>query len=172
MKEARGRLADRVNGEDIKVAASHLRCPKCGEVVLRLEDARRLRADAIAAYRKKVQLLSADEIRAVRERHGLTQAELAKGSAAIAGLTRSASPCRRTCVARRSCRPERSGGGDGTPVRIGERGLSERERVAFASSSLAVSSHARAAFRSPRFDSATLIQQALWARFPASAFDA
>ncbi|MCU0694723.1 MAG: hypothetical protein MUF54_25375, partial [Polyangiaceae bacterium] len=45
MKEARGRLAHPVNGEDMKVAASHLRCSNCGEVVLRLEDARRLRAD-------------------------------------------------------------------------------------------------------------------------------
>jgi len=78
MTEARDRLTYPVNGEDIKVAASHLRCANCHEVVLRLEDARRLRADAIAAYRKKHRLLSADEIRAVRERHGLTQAELAK----------------------------------------------------------------------------------------------
>jgi putative zinc finger/helix-turn-helix YgiT family protein len=78
MTEARDRLTYPVNGEDIKVAASHLRCANCHEVVLRLEDARRLRADAIAAYRKKYRLLSADEIRAVRERHGLTQAQLAK----------------------------------------------------------------------------------------------
>lgn len=78
MKESRARLAYPVNGEDVKIAASHLRCPSCSEVVLRLDDARRLRADAIGAYRKKYRLLSADEIRAVRELHGLTQAELAK----------------------------------------------------------------------------------------------
>lgn len=78
MREARGRLSYPVNGEDMRVRASQLRCPKCAEVMLRLEDARRLRADAIGAYRKKYCLLSADEIRAVRSLHGLTQAELAK----------------------------------------------------------------------------------------------
>ena len=40
--------------------------------------ARRLQEDAIAVYRKKHGLLSADEIRAVRERFGLTQSELAR----------------------------------------------------------------------------------------------
>lgn len=79
MIETRSRLAYPVNGEDIKVpSASHLRCPKCREIVLRLDDARRLSADAIAAYRKRYGLLSADEIRAVRERFGLTQGELAR----------------------------------------------------------------------------------------------
>jgi putative zinc finger/helix-turn-helix YgiT family protein len=78
MGEVRGRLPYPVNGEDVRVVVSHLLCPDCGEVVLRLDDARRLRAAAIAAYRKKHRLLSADEIRAVREHHGLTQAELAK----------------------------------------------------------------------------------------------
>jgi putative zinc finger/helix-turn-helix YgiT family protein len=67
-----------VNGEDIAVpSAAHLRCPKCGEVILRLGDAKRLHEDAIAIYRKKHGLLSADEIRALRERFALTQADLA-----------------------------------------------------------------------------------------------
>lgn len=79
MAEKRGRLRVPVNGEEISVpSAAHLRCPKCGEVVLRLDDARRLGEDAIALYRKKHGLLSADEIRAIRERFRLTQADLAK----------------------------------------------------------------------------------------------
>ena len=56
-------------------AALHLRCPKCHEVVLRYEDARRLSEDAIAIYRRKHGLLSASEMRAIRERFNLTQAE-------------------------------------------------------------------------------------------------
>jgi len=79
MAEARGRLRLPVNGEDVSVpSALHLRCPKCREIVLRLEDARRLNHDAIAIHRKRHGLLSADEIRAVRERFGLTQGELAR----------------------------------------------------------------------------------------------
>jgi HTH-type transcriptional regulator/antitoxin MqsA len=34
--------------------------------------------DAVSLYRRKYGLLSSDEIRALRERNGLTQAELAK----------------------------------------------------------------------------------------------
>ena len=67
-----------VNGEEIAVpGAAHLRCPKCHEVVLRFQDARRLGEDAIAIYRKRHDLLSADQIRALREHFGLTQADLA-----------------------------------------------------------------------------------------------
>src|SRR5208282_192938 len=57
--------------------AVHLSCPKCAEIVLRFQDSKRLHEDAIAIYRKKHGLLSADEIRAIRERFGLTQADLA-----------------------------------------------------------------------------------------------
>lgn len=79
MKEAHGVLRLPVNGEDIPVPhAAHLRCPKCKEIVLRLEDARRLGEDAIGLYRKKHGLLSAAEIRAIRERFDLTQSDLAK----------------------------------------------------------------------------------------------
>jgi putative zinc finger/helix-turn-helix YgiT family protein len=78
MVERRGTLRLPVNGEEVVVpSARHLRCPKCAEVVLRFEDARRLNEDAVAAYRKKHQLLSADEIRALRERFKLKQADLA-----------------------------------------------------------------------------------------------
>lgn len=79
MVEKRGTLRLPVNGEEISVpSAVHLRCPSCGEVVLRFRDSKRLHEDAIAIYRKKHGLLSADEIRAIRERFGLTQADLAR----------------------------------------------------------------------------------------------
>ncbi|HMI94459.1 MAG TPA: type II TA system antitoxin MqsA family protein, partial [Polyangiales bacterium] len=68
-----------MNGESVSVpSATHLRCPKCAEVVLRFQKAKRLQEDAIALYRKKHGLLSADEIRAIREHFELTQAALAK----------------------------------------------------------------------------------------------
>lgn len=77
MVEKRGTLRLPVNGEEISVpSAAHLRCPNCGEVVLRFQDAKRLGEDTIAIYRKKHGLLSADEIRAIRERFNLTQADL------------------------------------------------------------------------------------------------
>jgi len=79
MAERHSTLKLPVNGEEVSVsAACQLRCPKCDEVVLRFADSRRLQEDAIAIYRKKYGLLSADEIRAIRERFGLTQSQLAK----------------------------------------------------------------------------------------------
>lgn len=79
MLEKRGTLRLPVNGEEIAVpSAAHLRCPKCGEVVLRFQDSKRLGEDAIAVYRKKHGLLSADQIRAIRERFSLTQADLTR----------------------------------------------------------------------------------------------
>lgn len=79
MKEKKGRLKLPVNGQEITVTeATHLSCPKCHEVVLRFDDARRLRQRALEIYRGKYGLLSADEIRSIRERFGLTQAELAR----------------------------------------------------------------------------------------------
>lgn len=78
MVEKRGALRLPINGEEILVpAVAHLKCPKCGEIVLRFQDSRRLHEDAIAIYRKKHGLLSADEIRVIRERFGLTQSHLA-----------------------------------------------------------------------------------------------
>lgn len=44
--------------------------------MLRFQDSKRLGEDAIAIYRKKHGLLSAEEIRAIRERFDLTQADL------------------------------------------------------------------------------------------------
>jgi putative zinc finger/helix-turn-helix YgiT family protein len=79
MAERRSILRVPVNGEEVSVpSALHLRCPKCDEVVLPSSAARRLQEDAIAVYRKKHGLLSADEIRAIREQFGLTQRELAR----------------------------------------------------------------------------------------------
>jgi putative zinc finger/helix-turn-helix YgiT family protein len=78
MVEKRGTLRLPVNGEEIAVpSAAHFGCPKCGEIVLRYRDSRRLGEDAVTIYRKKHGLLSADEIRALRERFDLTQADLA-----------------------------------------------------------------------------------------------
>jgi putative zinc finger/helix-turn-helix YgiT family protein len=68
-----------VNGEEIAVpSAAHLRCLICGEILLRYQDSKRLGEDAIAIYRRKHGLLSADEIRAIRERFELTQVDLAR----------------------------------------------------------------------------------------------
>jgi putative zinc finger/helix-turn-helix YgiT family protein len=79
MVERRSALKVPVNGAEVSVPSTlHLRCPKCDEVVLRFSDARRLHEDAIAIHRKKHGLLSADEIRAIREHFGLTQSELAR----------------------------------------------------------------------------------------------
>lgn len=79
MTEKRGTLRLPINGDEIAVpSASHLSCPKCGEVVLRFRDARRLSEDAVAIYRERHALLSADEIRLIRERFNLTQADLAR----------------------------------------------------------------------------------------------
>jgi putative zinc finger/helix-turn-helix YgiT family protein len=79
MKEARGRLRTKVNGEAVTVpSASHLKCPKCGEVVFRFQEAKRLGEDAITIYRRKHDLLAADEIRALRKRFSLTQGQLAR----------------------------------------------------------------------------------------------
>src|SRR5438094_7349708 len=79
MVERRGNLRLPVNGDEISVpSAAHLHGPKCSEVVLRFQDSKRLGEDAIAIYRRKHSLLSADQIRAIRERFDLTQAEFAR----------------------------------------------------------------------------------------------
>jgi putative zinc finger/helix-turn-helix YgiT family protein len=46
--------------------------------VLRFDDARKLRQQALEIYRRKYGLLSADKIRSIRERLGLTQSELGR----------------------------------------------------------------------------------------------
>jgi hypothetical protein len=80
-----------VNGEEIAVSGSpHLGCPKCHEVVLRFDDARRVRQRALEIYRRTYELLSADEIRSIRERFGLTQAELARPCRGASTISESA----------------------------------------------------------------------------------
>ncbi|MGH6692070.1 MAG: type II TA system antitoxin MqsA family protein [Gammaproteobacteria bacterium] len=79
MTEKQASLKFPVNGEEITVPQSrHLSCPKCREVILRFDDARKLRQRALEIYRQKYGLLSADDIRSIRERFDLTQAELAR----------------------------------------------------------------------------------------------
>lgn len=79
MAQSRLGAAWSVNGEAIRVSGvPHLLCPKCGETLFTLEEAQALREAALAIYRKRHALLTADEIRAMREKHSLTQAELAR----------------------------------------------------------------------------------------------
>ena len=78
MRRRRGRVATRVNGEEVTASgAPHLHCPKCGEKMLSLDEWGFVEQQALARYRKKYRLLSGDDIRALRERLGLTQAALA-----------------------------------------------------------------------------------------------
>jgi DNA-binding transcriptional regulator YiaG len=46
--------------------------------VSRFDDARRLRQQALEIYRRRYGLLSADDMRSIRERVGLTQAMMAR----------------------------------------------------------------------------------------------
>jgi len=79
METVRGTVPFPVNGEEIAVPnVRHLRCARCDEVVFSLSDARRLREDAIDLYRKRYDLLTSGEIRALRRRLRLTQGELAR----------------------------------------------------------------------------------------------
>ncbi len=68
-----------INGERIVVRGiPHKRCPKCGGTVTDLESTKRLFQQAYVQYRERHGLLAGDEIRAIRTRHRLTQAQLAK----------------------------------------------------------------------------------------------
>lgn len=68
-----------VNGHGNRVAGvSHLRCPSCGEGMYSIAEIEALDAAAFAIYRKRFGLLIPDEVRAIREQHRLTQAELAR----------------------------------------------------------------------------------------------
>ena len=79
MRPHRGSLTLPVNGERIRVpGCSYLLCPSCGETITDFEETGYLFDRAHALYRAKHHLLSPEEIRAIRERHGMTQAALAK----------------------------------------------------------------------------------------------
>ena len=79
MQENRGPLSYPVNGQKIRVPkASHLRCPQCDEVVLRHDEVLDLRRCAFKLYRERHGLLTSQEIRAIRERLGLTQGAFAE----------------------------------------------------------------------------------------------
>src|SRR5881394_2870293 len=79
MRSARSKVFVSVNGDQMAVPdIPHLRCPKCGEGLFTLAAARERERRGIDLYRAKYGLLSADAIRAIREHHGLTQAELAR----------------------------------------------------------------------------------------------
>ena len=57
---------------------SYLLCPACGETLTDLDQTYDLFKRAHALYRAKHHLLTPDDIRAMRGRHGLTQGALAK----------------------------------------------------------------------------------------------
>ena len=79
MKERASTRSFSVNGESVKVPkAEHLRCAQCKAVAYRFDQMRHLRERAFALYREANSLLGADEIRSLREGHGLTQAEFAR----------------------------------------------------------------------------------------------
>lgn len=78
MRPRRTTLKYPVNGEEIAVDQSeHSRCAECGEIVLRMDQARLLRERAHQIYRARHKLLTPAEIRALRERLAMTQVEFA-----------------------------------------------------------------------------------------------
>lgn len=79
MKPVKRRLTIRINGELVAVAAvPHRRCPRCGEAVLTYEEAGAFNRRALETYRRKHDLMSEGEIRAIRERLKLTQGALSR----------------------------------------------------------------------------------------------
>lgn len=67
-----------VNEEKVTVSGiAHLRCPACDEVLLAYESAKALQERGVDFYRQAHGLLGADEIRALRQQLGLTEAQFA-----------------------------------------------------------------------------------------------
>ena len=78
MEQRQGPLSHQVHGEAVEVPdVRHLACARCGEVVFTLDQANAWSHAAMRRYRQRHGLLSAGEIRALREHLGLTQSELA-----------------------------------------------------------------------------------------------
>lgn len=73
LEEASGRRVIQFPGRRVSVNAQFLRCEECGEVLLTPEQAQAARAAASAKIRRREDLLQPSEIRAIRERLGLTQ---------------------------------------------------------------------------------------------------
>lgn len=79
MKPMRGPRAYALNGERIVVpSVAYLACPRCGDTMIGLREWKRQHEDAVDIYRKRHGLLSAAELRALRQRLGLNQAALAR----------------------------------------------------------------------------------------------
>lgn len=79
MKKSRARLSVRIHAEEVHVrGVPHLRCSGCDERLIGLADAKALRQQANASYRKQYGLLSPTEIQDLREGLGLTQGQLAE----------------------------------------------------------------------------------------------
>jgi len=79
MKPTRRRVRLPINGEQITVRdVAHLHCPRCGEGLFTLAEARLLFRSAQALYRRKHRLLAATEIGALRRELGLSAAALAR----------------------------------------------------------------------------------------------
>jgi putative zinc finger/helix-turn-helix YgiT family protein len=78
MKAASTAVPWMVNGEKVIVRdVPHSACASCGEVMFRYAEAKAAQRKAAEAYRESHALLSAKEIRALRQGRGLTQAEFA-----------------------------------------------------------------------------------------------
>lgn len=79
MRPSQAALRVQVHGEDVAVKGlRHLRCRACGERLVGLETSKELRRRAYAQYRRDHGLLAAEEIQALREGLGMTQAQLAE----------------------------------------------------------------------------------------------
>ena len=79
MKRVRRRLAIRINGEPVVLTSvPHRRCPRCREVLLTYEEAGGVNRRALETYRRKHGLLTERDIRTIRNRLKLTQAQLSR----------------------------------------------------------------------------------------------
>lgn len=67
-----------IHGEEVAVPhVSHLHCTDCDERVLDIGQSRDLHRRALDSYRERHGLLTADDIRLIREKYGLSQLGLA-----------------------------------------------------------------------------------------------